>query len=125
MGVPPSLTCKIDDTKTQLNDIAHHFYTQTSFENSKHIVKPDKLEQLVLIQCTNSEKLVACKGQLIKLAISSLRITIAAIKDRLSEIISLSPSKQKLTLNRFGSLEDDNSLADYDYDSYSIIHLDT
>lgn len=67
----------------------------------------------MLVQCPKVEGSETLTGQLLAVEMPSLLATVAELKARLSEVLSLPPGKQQLSREHVGMLRNELSLAFY------------
>merc|ERR1712217_363491 len=69
----------------------------------------------------NSDNLI---GDKFEIPIQSFDISVASLKDRLTELVGITSIKQKITIERVGIVKDDCSLSSYKVESGMLVHIE-
>merc|ERR1712187_134035 len=80
-------------------------------------------KKVIQVDCTNLRRFNSLTAQSLKLQLNTLDITVAGLKDRLAELVSLKATKQLLFTDKKQLMEDSVSLAFYSFQARSIINL--
>merc|ERR1740138_1032102 len=96
-------TSKLHQTSTR-----NHIITKNKVSNQKEL--DPNLVHSIMVRIANSQELASFKGLRLKIQINSTKFTVATLKDRLTELLCLSTSKQEIILDGKRHLEDRNSL---------------
>merc|ERR1712007_100482 len=97
--------------------VKFHQISTKNFSNKKNKVSnqkeldPNNSAHSILVRFANSQEFANFKGLRLKIQINSTKFTVATLKDRLTELLCLSTSKQEITLDGVKHLEDSYSLS--------------